>query len=69
MIARFMSFYKPGVTRDKQESLLITLLVPHGFDTLEYSRVKATSVSVRLQIYSVRLRTANNLSGAVAGER
>ena len=30
---------------------------------------KATSVSVHLWIYSVRLSTANKLSGAVAGER
>ena len=29
-------------------------------DTLEYSRVKATSVSVRLQIYLLGLRTANS---------
>ena len=47
---------------DKQDSLISTLLVPRGFDTLEYSKVKATLVSVRLQIYSVRLRTANNVS-------
>ena len=54
---------------DKQDSLISTLLVPRGFDTLEYSKVKATLVSVRLQIYSVRLRTANKEPPSVSNMR
>ena len=34
-----------------------------------YTLVKATSVSVRLRSNSYRLRSANKLSGAVAGEQ
>ena len=40
-----------------------------GYDTLEYSWVKATTVSVRLRILFVTLQNTNKLSGAVAGER
>ena len=43
-------------------------IVPRGFDTLEYSKVKVTSVSVRLRSNSFRLRGANKLSGAAAGK-
>ena len=42
---------------------------PSGYDTLEYSWVKATAVSVRLRILFVTLQNTNKLSGAVAGER
>ena len=45
------------------------LMFPSGYDTLEYSWVKATAVSVRLRILFVTLQITNNLSGAVAGER
>ena len=44
------------------------LMFPSGYDTLEYSWVKATAVSVRLQILFVTLQNTNKLSGAVAGE-
>ena len=45
------------------------LTFPSGYDTLEYSWVKATAVSVRLQILFVMLQNTNKLSGAFAGER
>ena len=57
----YLDLFTPVTPHDKPESLLSTLLVPRGFDTLEYSKVKATSVSVRLRIYSVRLRTVNSV--------
>ena len=38
------------------------------YDTLEYSWVKATMVSVRLRIYLCEFKNTNKLSGAVAGE-
>ena len=38
------------------------------YDTLEYSCVKATTVSVRLWISLFALTNTNKLSGAVAGE-
>jgi len=38
------------------------------YDTLEYSWVKATSVSVHLWIYLCALINTNKLSGAIAGE-
>ena len=38
-------------------------------DTLEYSQVKATAVSMRLRIYLFELTNANKFSGAVAKER
>ena len=38
------------------------------YDTLEYSWVKATTVSVRLQIYLFALTNTNKLSGAIAME-
>jgi hypothetical protein len=37
-------------------------------DILEYSRVKATSVSVRLRIFLFAFKIPNKLSGAVARE-
>ena len=45
------------------------LMFPSGYDTLEYSWVKATVVSVRLWILFVTLQSTNKLSGAVARER
>ena len=45
------------------------LTFPSGYDTLEYSWVKATAVSVRLQILFVMLQSTNKLSEAVARER
>ena len=44
------------------------LTFPSGYDTLEYSWVKATAVSVRLRILFVMLQSTNKLYGAVAGE-
>jgi hypothetical protein len=38
------------------------------YDTLEYSRVRATAVSVRLWIYLCAFKNTNKLSGAVARE-
>ena len=38
------------------------------YDTLEYSRVKATTVSVRLWIYLCAFKNTNKLSSAIAGE-
>jgi hypothetical protein len=40
-----------------------------GYDTLEYSQVKATMVFRALADLSVTLKIPNKLSGAVAGER
>ena len=45
------------------------LTLPSGYDTLEYSWVKATAVSVRSRILFVTLQNTNKLPGAVAGER
>ena len=45
------------------------LMFPSGYDTLEYSWVKATAVSVRLRILFVTLQNTNKLSVSVAGER
>src|SRR6185436_7632413 len=42
------------------------LTFPSGYDTLEYSWVKATAVSVHLRILFVTLQSTNKLSGAVA---
>ena len=36
------------------------LTFPNGYDTLEYSWVKATAVSVRLRILFVTLQNTNN---------
>ena len=41
---------------------------PSGYDTLEYTWVKAIVISVRLRILFVTLQNTNKLSGAVAGE-
>jgi hypothetical protein len=46
---------------------MIVLLLPCGFDTLEYSWVKATIGICTLADYSVA-RDANKLSNAVVGE-
>ena len=45
------------------------LMFPSGYDTLEYSWLKATMVSVRLRILFMTLQNTNKLFGAVAGER
>ena len=45
------------------------LTFPSGYDILEYFWVKATAVSVRLQILFVTLQSTNKLSGVVTGER
>ena len=41
------------------------LTFPSGYDTLQYSWVKATVVSVRLRILFVTLQNTNKLSGAM----
>ena len=51
------------------ESIDSALTFPSGYDTLEYSWVKATAVSVRLQILFVTFQNTNKLSGAVAREQ
>ena len=38
------------------------------YDTLEYSRVKATTVSMHLWIYLCAFENTNKLSSAIAGE-
>ena len=45
------------------------LTFPSGYDTLEYSWVKAIAVSVHLRILFVTLQNTNKLSGTIAGER
>ena len=54
---------------DEPEPVDSVLTFPSGYDTLEYYWVKATVVSVRLQILFVTLQSTNKLSGAVVGER
>ena len=54
---------------DEPEHVDNILTFLNGYDTLEYSWVKATAVSVRLRILFVTLQNTNKLSGAVAGER
>jgi len=57
------------VSLDEPEPVDSVLTFLSGYDTLEYSWVKATAVSVRLRILFVTLQSTNKLSGAVAGER
>ena len=57
------------VSLDEPEPVDSVLLFPSGYDTLKYSWVKATAVSVRLRILFVMLQNTNKLSYAVAGER
>ena len=57
------------VSLDEPEPVDIVLTLLSGYDTLEYSWVKATAVSVRLRILFVTLQNTNKLSGAIAGER
>ena len=54
---------------DEPEPVDSILTFLSGYDTLEYSWVKATAVSVRLRILFVTLQNTNKLSDAVAGER
>ena len=53
---------------DEPEPVDSVLMFLNGYDTLEYSWVKATAVSVRLRILFVMLQITNKLSAAVAGE-
>ena len=57
------------VSLDESEPIDNVLMFLSGYDTLEYSWVKATAVSVRLRILFVTLENTNKLSGDVAGER
>ena len=54
---------------DEPEPVDIVLTFLSGYDTPEYSWVKATVVSVRLRILFVTLQSTNKRSGAIAGER
>ena len=54
---------------DGSEPVDSTLMFPNRYDSLEYSWVKATAVSMRLRILLVMLQNTNKLSGTVAGER
>ena len=56
------------VSLDEPEPIDSVLTVLNGYDTLEYSWVKATAVSVHLRILFVTLQNTNKLCGAVAGE-
>ena len=53
---------------DEPEPVDSVLMFLSGYDTLEYSWVKATVVFVRLRILFMTLQNTNKLSGAVAGE-
>ena len=53
---------------DEPELVDSVLTFLSGYDTLEYSWVKATAVSMHLQILFVMLQSINKLSGAIAGE-
>ena len=57
------------VSLDEPKPVDSILMFLSGYNTLEYSWVKATAVSVRLRILFVTLQNTNKLSGAVAGER
>ena len=57
------------VSLDEPELVDSVLTFLSGYDTLEYSWVKDTTVSVRLRILFVMLQSTNKLSSAVAGER
>ena len=52
---------------DKPKPVDCVLTFPSGYDTLEYSWVKATAVSVRLRILFMMLQSTNKLPDAVAG--
>ena len=54
---------------DEPEPVDSVLTFPSGYDTLEYSWLKARAVSMRLQILFMTLQSTNKLSGAFAGER
>ena len=56
------------VSLDEPEPVDSVLTFLSGYDTMEYSWVKPTAVSVRLRILFVALQSTNKLSGAVAGE-
>ena len=57
------------VSLDEPEPVDSVLTFLSGYDTLQYTWVKATAVSVRLRILFVTLQSTNKLSAAVAGER
>jgi len=54
---------------DESEPVDSALTFPCGYDTLEYSGVKAyDDIHVLADLSFVKLRNVNKLSGAVAGE-
>ena len=50
---------------DEPEPVDSVLTFPSGYDTLEYSSVKAKAVSVRLRILFVTLQNTNSVIGEV----
>ena len=54
---------------DEPEPVDSVLTFLSGYDTLEYSWVKATALSLCLWILFVTLQNTNKLSDDVAGER
>ena len=56
------------VSLDEPEPVDSVLTFLSGYDTLEYSWVKAIVVSVRLRILFMMLQSTNKLYGAFAGE-
>ena len=65
----YPSYTSVCVSLDEPKPIDSAVTFLSGYDTLEYSYVKATAVSVRLRILFVALQSTNKLSGAIAGER
>ena len=56
------------VSLDESEPIDSVLTFLSGYDTMEYSWVKATALSMYLRILFVTLQNTNKLSSAVARE-
>ena len=65
----FISSYTSVCVLGQPEPVGSVLTFLNGYDTPEYSWVKATAVSMRLQILFMMLQNTNKLSGTIAGER
>ena len=57
------------VPLDEPEPVDSVLMFLSGYDTLEYSWVKATVVFVQLRILFMALQNTKKLFGSVTGER
>ena len=57
------------VSLDEPKPVDSVLIFLSGYDTLEYSWVKAIAIFVRLRILFVTLQNTNKFSGAIAGEQ